>query len=93
MSLSEAILPSLRCPKVQVQETFTVPEVNNVKLHTVKKIVTKCFKLIKYVGKWYEYAKYPFIFTAGGKCITATYTENPDGSVGVVNSMVSQSYV
>lgn len=45
----------------------------------------------KYTGKWYEYAKYPFIFELGGKCITATYTENSnDGSVEVVNSMVSE---
>lgn len=38
-----------------------------------------------YLGTWYQVAGYEAIFTAGCKCVTATYTLNHDGTVGVTN--------
>lgn len=38
-----------------------------------------------YLGTWYQVAGYEAIFTAGCKCITANYTLNDDGTVGVNN--------
>jgi lipocalin len=32
--------------------------------------------------------KYPFIFTVGGKCITAEYGLNPNGTVSVFNRQI-----
>ncbi|XP_055386067.1 apolipoprotein D-like [Condylostylus longicornis] len=50
-------------------------------------ITTKSdFQPDKYLGKWYEYAKYPFIFEAGGKCITAEYGNLGNGKISVVNT-------
>jgi apolipoprotein D and lipocalin family protein len=39
----------------------------------------------KYMGKWYEIAKYPFIFECGLVGVTAEYSLNDDGTVKVVN--------
>lgn len=38
---------------------------------------------------WYQVAGYTAIFDAGCKCITANYTLNDDGTVGVVNTCQS----
>ncbi|KAJ0114328.1 hypothetical protein J7T55_010717 [Diaporthe amygdali] len=43
------------------------------------------FDLASYLGTWYQVAGYEAIFTAGCKCITADYTLNDDGTVGVKN--------
>lgn len=43
-----------------------------------------------YLGVWYEYAKYPFIFEAGGKCTTAEYSLRPDGLIGVYNTQINR---
>lgn len=39
----------------------------------------------QYMGKWYEIVKYPMIWELGLKCVTATYSLNKDGTVGVHN--------
>ena len=50
------------------------------------------FDLDKYVGVWYEIYKDPhFIWEKGGKCTTAYYTENDDGTIGVYNSQEDDS--
>lgn len=41
--------------------------------------------LSRYQGLWYEIASYETPFNRGLVATTATYTPNPDGSVGVVN--------
>jgi apolipoprotein D and lipocalin family protein len=46
------------------------------------------FDLPRYLGLWYEVRKYPFIFTIGGKCITANYGLNSDQSVSVLNKQI-----
>lgn len=43
------------------------------------------FDVRRYLGLWYEVRKYPFIFTLGGKCVTANYELNNDGTVQVFN--------
>ncbi|XP_073846742.1 apolipoprotein D-like [Musca autumnalis] len=46
--------------------------------------------LQKYLGSWYEYAKYPVYFESEGKCVTAKYTLNADNTVKVENSLVNE---
>ncbi|KUI52486.1 Outer membrane lipoprotein Blc [Cytospora mali] len=43
------------------------------------------FNLTSYLGRWYQVAGYVAIFDTGCKCITADYTLNSDGTVGVKN--------
>ncbi|XP_015111737.1 apolipoprotein D [Diachasma alloeum] len=47
------------------------------------------FDVEKYAGKWYEQNRYFTIFELGGKCVTANYTLNDDGTVKVVNAQVN----
>jgi len=44
---------------------------------------------IQYVGFWYEAYRSDVIFEFGSRCVNATYTPNPDGSVGVWNQEIS----
>lgn len=41
--------------------------------------------LQRYVGRWYELARFPNSFEEGCVGVTATYGRNPDGTVSVVN--------
>ncbi|CRK89848.1 CLUMA_CG003458, isoform A [Clunio marinus] len=50
--------------------------------------VVQNFDLHRYLGLWYEVKKYPFIFTLGGKCITAEYGLNANGTVSVFNKQI-----
>uniref|UniRef100_A0A1L8EAT4 Apolipoprotein D n=1 Tax=Haematobia irritans TaxID=7368 RepID=A0A1L8EAT4_HAEIR len=43
----------------------------------------------KYMGTWHEYCKYPVYFEANGKCVSAQYSLNSDGSVRVLNSLIN----
>ncbi|XP_063700905.1 apolipoprotein D-like [Culicoides brevitarsis] len=52
--------------------------------------VMENFSAESYLGTWYEYEKYPFIFEVGGKCITAEYTYRPDGKIGVTNRQLNR---
>ncbi|XP_075152890.1 apolipoprotein D-like [Haematobia irritans] len=47
--------------------------------------VVEEFDLDKYMGIWYEYAKYPFLWEAGQKCQYAIYTNNGNDTVSVKN--------
>ncbi|RVE50648.1 hypothetical protein evm_004680 [Chilo suppressalis] len=48
--------------------------------------VVNDFQAPRYLGKWYEAEKYFFVFELGGKCVTATYTDLGNGTIGVYNS-------
>lgn len=50
--------------------------------------VQENFDVHRYLGVWYEVKKYPFIFTLGGKCITAEYGLNQNGTVSVFNKQL-----
>jgi apolipoprotein D and lipocalin family protein len=41
--------------------------------------------LDRYLGTWYEIARYPAWFQRGCTAVTATYTRRDDGLIGVVN--------
>ncbi|MCQ4034304.1 lipocalin family protein [Kaistella montana] len=45
----------------------------------------KNFQAEKYLGKWYEIARFDFRFERGLDNTTANYSLNPDGSIKVVN--------
>jgi len=48
--------------------------------------------LSRYVGKWYEIAKYPNFFQRGcAGNTTAEYSANPDGSIRVVNQCIGKN--
>ncbi|XP_017130105.1 apolipoprotein D-like [Drosophila elegans] len=48
------------------------------------------FDVEEYLGVWYEYAKYPFSFEIGRKCISATYGLLDESTVSVLNAGISQ---
>lgn len=53
--------------------------------------VVEDFQVDKYLGKWFEYAKYPVYFEAGGKCISAEYSlEDKEGVVKVKNALINE---
>lgn len=51
--------------------------------------VIEDFDVERYLGLWYEVRKYPFIFTIGGRCVTATYGLNNNGTVSVFNKQIN----
>jgi apolipoprotein D and lipocalin family protein len=54
------------------------------------KIVTQNpFDITKYVGFWYEAYRSDILFEVGARCVNATYTPNPDGTVGVWNQEIT----
>lgn len=52
---------------------------------TSKLEVVSDFEIDRYLGVWYEAARYPHRFEKGLTSVTAEYTRNPDGTVKVVN--------
>lgn len=44
------------------------------------------FDLTSYMGRWYQVAGTEFPYTSGQKCVSAFYTLNDDGTVGVNNT-------
>lgn len=61
----------------QVTNVGPCPEVKTVKNFSVE----------KYLGLWYEVKRYPNRFS-NGKCVTANYGLNPNGTVSVLNNQV-----
>jgi len=43
------------------------------------------------MGVWYEIYRIDNVFESGGKCTNATYTANPDGTVGVFNQQIDSN--
>ena len=58
---------------------------NNIPITTT----TTQIDLERYLGKWYEIACLPQVFSLGSKCVTAEYSLNPDGSIKVFNRQVN----
>jgi len=52
-------------------------------------VVVPYVDLNRYVGKWYEIARYPTPFQAGCASSTANYTANEDGTIGVFNTCLA----
>ncbi len=55
----------------------------------IDKTVVKELDLERYLGKWYEIARFPHSFEDGLVGVTATYSMRPDGKIKVIN----QGYV
>lgn len=53
----------------------------NINMETVKGV-----KIEKYLGKWYEIARFPHSFEKGLEGVTATYSIREDGKIKVVNA-------
>lgn len=52
----------------------------------IDKTVVKELDLEKYLGTWYEIARYDHSFERGLEGVTATYSMRPDGKIKVVNA-------
>eukprot|EP00094_Tigriopus_californicus_P008403 TCALIF_08097-PA protein Name:"Similar to APOD Apolipoprotein D (Cavia porcellus)" AED:0.13 eAED:0.13 QI:0/0.8/0.66/0.83/1/1/6/104/215 len=55
--------------------------------------VLKHFQADRYLGKWYEYSNYFFIFQLFGKCVTAKYTDQSNYKsqrIGVLNESINE---
>lgn len=46
--------------------------------------------LNRYLGKWYQIAALPQVFSFNAKCVTAEYSLNSDGSIKVLNKQIGQ---
>lgn len=55
------------------------------------KTVVKELDIEKYLGKWYEIARYDHSFERGLVGVTAEYSKRPDGKIKVVNSGFKKS--
>ena len=51
----------------------------------IDKTTVKDFNLQRYLGKWYEIARYDHRFERGLEGVTAVYSMRPDGKVKVLN--------
>ena len=52
----------------------------------IDKSVVKELDIDRYLGKWYEIARYDHRFERGLVCVTASYSFRDDGKIKVVNS-------
>ncbi|XP_055918021.1 apolipoprotein D-like [Eupeodes corollae] len=52
--------------------------------------VQQDFQLADYMGVWYEYEKYPFVFEIGKKCMYAIYNKTSEDSISVVNTAINR---
>ncbi len=46
----------------------------------------KPVELERYLGRWYEIARYPNRFEKGCEAVTAEYAKRPDGLISVTNT-------
>ena len=54
-------------------------------MKTIDKSTVKEFNLQRYLGKWYEIARYDHRFERGLHYVTAEYSKRPDGKIKVLN--------
>uniref|UniRef100_A0A0A1XBP1 Apolipoprotein D n=1 Tax=Zeugodacus cucurbitae TaxID=28588 RepID=A0A0A1XBP1_ZEUCU len=74
---------------VLVSPKMAASQVVNVGLCPTGIQTVRKFDVDAYLGTWYEYAKYPFIFEAGGRCIQADYGVINSKSISVLNTQLS----
>jgi apolipoprotein D and lipocalin family protein len=55
-------------------------------------LTVKSVEIEKYLGKWYEVARFPHRFEKGLVGVTATYTLRDDGKIEVVNAGYKNSF-
>lgn len=59
---------------------------------TVNTETVQGFELEKYLGKWYEIARFPNKFEKNLVGVTATYSKRPDGKIEVLNAGYQDSF-
>jgi apolipoprotein D and lipocalin family protein len=75
--------------------------INKLLMFTIVLFLTSCgsekklpvvnqLDLNRYAGKWYEIARMPSRFEKGLKCVTATYTMQPNGKIEVWNQGIDE---
>lgn len=75
------------CQNVAVQQHFHTKAVS---CHLSKNFAHfDSFIYKKYLGRWYEHKKYFTYFQRDGKCVSATYKDNMNGTILVRNYMVN----
>ena len=47
--------------------------------------------LNRYLGKWYQIAALPQVFSFNASCVTAEYSLNADGSIKVLNKQITEN--
>ncbi|KAK3724619.1 hypothetical protein RRG08_041103 [Elysia crispata] len=52
--------------------------------------VQQNFDITRYIGRWFEYEKFPNYFEMGARCVIANYTLFPDNTVKVVNVAIQE---
>ena len=56
-------------------------------MKTIDKSTVKEFNLQRYLGKWYEIARYDHRFERGLHYVTAEYSKRPDGKIVVIKML------
>ncbi|XP_005088895.2 apolipoprotein D [Aplysia californica] len=52
--------------------------------------VQQNFDIIRYMGKWFEYERFPNFFQVGTRCVMANYTLQENAKVKVVNAAIEK---
>jgi lipocalin len=77
---------SARCPNIPIHQNFTIDKVKNSnKLFNKQCNMRKIFFFHKYMGRWFEIQKYPFLPEYFQKCVYADLNLNSDGTITIVN--------
>jgi apolipoprotein D and lipocalin family protein len=71
-------------PLLTACQNRTMPEINYSTVPSVE--------IDRYLGKWYEIARFPHRFEKGLIGVTATYTKRDDGKIAVLNAGYMNSF-
>jgi len=66
--------------------SFTCTESKPLKMKTINSTPSENFELDRYLGTWYEIARFPHSFEKGLVGVTAKYSKMENGKIKVVNS-------
>jgi lipocalin len=76
----------MRTPKlIIIAAILAVSCTNEAQMKTIDTRTVKNLDLDKYLGTWYEIARFPHTFEKGMVGVTATYSIRKDGKIRVVN--------
>ena len=81
-SVYQEIIDSLTMKGFDPEEIVLTPQIDEMPPPETVDFVD----IERYAGLWYEIARYPTPFDEDGVAVTAEYTLNEDGTVGILNS-------
>jgi apolipoprotein D and lipocalin family protein len=81
-SIYQEIIDSLTMKGFDPEEIVLTPQIDEMPPPETVDFVD----IERYAGLWYEIARYPVPFDEDGVAVTAEYTLNEDGTVGILNS-------